>query len=64
MKGTGGLSNTGNINIEGGSATATATLDVTNAVTSCAGTIFLNSFGDLTASAVNITGGRSKAWVP
>ena len=57
VKGTGGLSNTGDINIEGGSASATANLVVTNNVTSSAGTIFLNSFGDLTASAVNITGG-------
>ena len=57
VNGTGGLSNTGDINIEGGSASATANLVVTNAVTSSAGTIFLNSFGDLTASAVNITGG-------
>ena len=30
---------------------------MTNAVTSSAGTIFLNSFGDLTAASVNITGG-------
>ncbi len=57
VNGAGGLSNTGDINIEGGSASATANLVVTNAVTSSAGTIFLNSFGDLTASAVNITGG-------
>ena len=57
VNGAGGLSNTGDINIEGGSASATANLVVTNAVTSSAGTIFLNSFGDLTASAINITGG-------
>ena len=30
---------------------------MTNTVTSSAGTIFLNSFGDLTAAAVDITGG-------
>ena len=57
VKGAGGLSNTGDINIEGGSASATANLVVTNAVTSSAGTIFLSSFGDLTAASVNITGG-------
>ena len=57
VKGAGGLSNTGDINIEGGSVSAQGKLVVTNAVASSAGTIFLNSFGDLTASAVNITGG-------
>jgi hypothetical protein len=57
VSGSGGLTNTGDINIEGGSASATANLVVANAATSSAGTIFLNSFGDLTAASVNITGG-------
>jgi hypothetical protein len=58
VKGAGGLTNSGDINIEGGSASSTANLLVTNDVTSGAGTIFLNSFGDLTAAAVNIDGGK------
>jgi len=57
VKGAGGLSNTGDINIVGGSASATANLVVTNDATSSADTIFLNSFGDVTAAAVDITGG-------
>ena len=64
VKGAGGLTNSGDINIEGGSASATANLVVTNDVTSGANTIFLNSFGDLTAAAVNITGGSWKARAP
>jgi hypothetical protein len=57
VKGAGGLTNFGDINIDGGSASATANLVVTNDVTSGAGTIFLSSFGGLTAAAVNIAGG-------
>ena len=56
MKGTGGLSNTGDINIQG-SASATAKLVVTNTATS-SGTINIgSSSGDLTAATVDITGG-------
>jgi hypothetical protein len=56
VKGTGGLSNTGEINITGGSASATATLDVTDTATS-SGTIDINAFGKLKAATVDVTGG-------
>jgi hypothetical protein len=55
VEGTGGLSNTGTINIYG-SATATAKLVVANTATS-SGTIYIGASGDLTATAVDITGG-------
>ena len=56
VKGTGGLSNSGDINIVGGSASAIGTLDVTDTATS-SGTIDIGVFGDLTATTVDITGG-------
>ena len=55
VKGAGGLSNTGYITIQG-SASATAKLVVTNTASS-SGTITIDGFGDLTATAVDITGG-------
>jgi filamentous hemagglutinin len=59
VKGAGGLSNTGQINITG-SASTTAKLVVTNTATS-SGTIvigyFAGSLGDLTAAKLDITGG-------
>ena len=56
MTGAGGLSNTGQINITGGSASATATLDVTDTATT-SGTIDIDAFGDLKAATVDVTGG-------
>ena len=55
VKGAGGLSNTGDINIQG-SATATAKLVVTHTATS-SGTISIGGTGDLTAAALDIIGG-------
>jgi hypothetical protein len=57
VNGTGGLSNTGDINIQGGSASATGNLVVTNTAISSAGTVSIGNFGDLTAAAVDISGG-------
>ena len=56
VKGKGGLSNSGEINIEGGSASATANLVVTHTATNT-GTIVIGAFGDLTAANVDVTGG-------
>jgi hypothetical protein len=56
LNGAGGLSNTGQINIVGGSASAVGTLDVTKTATS-SGTIDINAFGELKAATVDVTGG-------
>jgi hypothetical protein len=53
-----GLTNTGYIQIEGGSASATGNLTVTGAVTTSGIVNLTNAFGDLTASNVNVTGGE------
>ncbi|RBP17550.1 hypothetical protein DFR50_10241 [Roseiarcus fermentans] len=55
VKGAGGLSNTGNITLEG-SASGTGNLVVTNDVTS-SGAIVVGPYGKLTAAAVDITRG-------
>ena len=56
VNGADGLSNTGEINIVGGSATAIGTLDVTDTATS-SGTIDIDAFGELKAATVDVTGG-------